>query len=116
MLMNKTAYEIEKDRLIYDGSHPITADNVEVTVPTDSVGEFERGQILDFSDGAYSVHTENGTASVIVAETTSYASDDTTIVVPVYTSGCFRQSACKSDVDLNVTDLETLRSKGIYLK
>lgn len=116
MQLNEQAYVVENDKLIYDGKRLIDADNVSVTVPTASVGVLKRGQIIDFTDGEYVPHAASGVASAIVAESTDYAADDTTVTVAVYTSGNFRASACVSDVDLVAADLENLRSKGIYLK
>lgn len=116
MQLNQKAYSVEPDNLIYGHSHPIDADNVTVTVPAGAAGTLKRGQIIDFSEGAYVPHAENGEASVIVAEDTPYAENDTEAVVPVYISGCFRKSACIADTDLTVPDEETLRAKGIYIK
>lgn len=116
MRLNKAAYEVEKDNLVYDGSHPFDGATVKVTVPTESVGIIRRGQVLDFADGTYSLHAESGTTSAIVSVSTPYAEDDTEVIVPVYFSGTFRKSACITDVELTVTDVEALRSKGIYLK
>jgi len=116
MRLNGQAYSVAPDNLIYDHSHPTDADNFTVSVPAGSAGILARGQILDFSNGAYVPHTENGTASVIVAENTKYAEEDTEVTVPVYISGCFRKSACAAVTDLTVSDEEELRAKGIFLK
>lgn len=116
MQLNQKAYSVEPDNLIYDHSHPIDADNVMISVPAGTAGILARGQIIDFSDGAYVPHAENGAASVIVAENTSYTEDDTEIVAPVYISGPFRKSACIAETELTASDEETLRTKGIYLK
>lgn len=116
MQLNETAYTIEKDKLIYDSMRLIDAANVTVTVPKEKVGTLKRGQLLDFAEGKYVVHAESGTASVIVAEETPYAADDTDITVPVYVSGNFRKSEVESDVELTAVDLENLRLKEIYLK
>lgn len=115
MKLNKEAYEVKRDNLVYDSSHQIDAKNVTVTVP-EGAGVFRRGEILDFKDGKYAAHSEGGTASVIVAECASYSENDTEVAVPVYISGAFRQSACITSVELTETDIEALRSKGIYLK
>lgn len=115
-LLNKPAYVVEKDRLIYDALHPIDADTVPLSITPESNGVIERGQLIDCNDGTYSVHAEKGVASAIVAEDTSYASDDTEITVPVYISGAFRASEVKADSELTEADIETLRGKGIYLK
>lgn len=116
MKLNKEAYKVERDNLVYDSSHPIDGKNVTVTVPAEGTGAFRRGEILDFKDENYVAHTADGTASVIVAEHTPYAEGDTELAVPVYISGTFRKSACVASVELTETDIETLRSKGIYLK
>ena len=116
MQLNKKAYEVGKDNLIYDGSHDTDVKNVEVTVSKEGGGVLLRGQILDFAEGAYSVHAANGTANAIVAESMEYTEDDETVIVPVYISGTFRQSACLTDAELTVKDVEALRSAGIFLK
>lgn len=112
--LNKEAYEVTKDSLIYDSRHPIDA--VNVTVEVTDAGMLLRGQVLDFADGKYSIHKSGGTVSVIVAENTAYTAEDTTVAVPAYTSGTFRMSACITEDELSETDIETFRSKGIYLK
>jgi len=113
--LNEEAYKVERDKLVYDSSHPVDAKNVTVTVP-EGTGIFKRGEILDFKDGKYAVHTEGGTASVIVGENTPYAEDDTELAVPAYISGSFRLSECFASVELTERDIESLRAKGIYLK
>lgn len=116
MRLNNEVYEVKKDNLVYDSSHPIDARDVTVTVPLESVGTLRRGQVLDVAEGNYTIHAEGGSVSVIVAESTPYAADDTSVVVPVYLSGAFRKSACVTDVELTDGDVEAFRSKGIYLK
>lgn len=115
-LLNKPAYAVEKDRLIYDATHPIDANTVQVSITSGSEGEIERGQLIDYSNGSYCVHAEGGEPSAIVAANASYDADDTEITVPVYISGTFRASEVKTDPELTTADLETLREKGIYLK
>lgn len=118
MRLNGEAYEVKPDNLIYDNSHEIDAANVEVTVPEGKAGTIKRGAVLDYDalTNTYCVHKENGSASAIVAECFSYAEDDTKAVASVYISGAFRRSVCITDVALNESDLENLRSKSIYLK
>jgi hypothetical protein len=113
-LLNREAYTVEKDKLVYDGKHPFDVANVPVKVTADTTGTIQRGEVLDYADGAYSAHAEGGTPSAIVAETTEYAADDTEIVVTVYTSGTFRTSEVTPE--LTTADVEALRGKGIYLK
>ena len=115
-ILNGFLGESEKDRLIYDGSHPVDAVNVRVSVPEDTDGVLKRGQVIDYADGAYSVHVASGEVSCIVAEETEYAAGETEVTVPVYISGTYRKSACITDVELTAADLEVFRSKGIYLK
>lgn len=55
-------------------------------------------------------------AVAIIAEDTPYEDGDTEITAAVYISGTFRKSACISSVELETSDIENLRSKGIYLK
>ena len=116
MLLNKEAYKVTNDNLIYDSSHPIDARNVPVTVQTGAPGIIKRGQVLDFEGTGYKPHTENGTVSAIVAEDTPYTGEDATVAVPVYISGTFRETACITDTALSIQDREEFRSKGIYLK
>ena len=117
MRMNKTAYEVGNDKLLYDNSHPFDAKNVSITVPEKAVGTLKRGQIIDIdATGKYVVHAASGTVSGILAEEVSYAADDTEVIAAMYISGAFRYSAGVTAVDLTEADEETLRSKGIYLK
>lgn len=115
-LLNKLAYTMEKDKLIYDAKHPIDVITVPLTITADTDGVIRRGQLVDCADGAYSVHAAGGEASAIVAEDTSYAADDTEITTVVYISGSFRASEVVADPEIDVADIETLRDKGIYLK
>lgn len=113
--LNKEAYEVTKDNLVYDSRHPLDA--VNVTVEAADAGMFLRGQVLDFTDGKYSAHKSGGAVSVIVAESTKCTAEDAgTVTVPVYTSGTVTVPACITEEGLTETDLETFRSKGIYLK
>lgn len=115
-LLNKPAYAVEKDRLIYDATHPIDASAVRVGIKAESGGVIKRGQVIDINGDIYNIHAENGNVSVIAAENVSYASDETEVTVPVYTSGTFRKSKVIAEPELTAADVETLREKGIYLK
>ena len=117
-VLNSEAYTMNKDNLVYDSKHPLDVANIEVTVPGTEAGTIERGQLIDYddTDGTYSVHAENGKPSAIAAEETSYAADDTSALVTVYTSGSFRQSEVIAAPTITAAHLEILRSKGIYLK
>lgn len=115
-LFNNLAYTIEKDRLVYDSKHPIDAIAVPVVTESGIDGAFKRGQLLDFDNDVYSIHAESGTPSAIVARDAIYTSDDTEVVVAVYTSGTFRASEVISEPAITIADIEGLRSKGIYLK
>ncbi len=115
MILNREIYSMEKDKLVYDLSHPRDAKNVSVTAP-EGEGVIKRGQVIDYKDGQYAVHVSGGVAVAIVAEDTPYADGDTEITAAVYISGTFRKSACISGVELETSDIENLRSKGIYLK
>ena len=110
-VLNSEAYTMNKANLVYDSKHPLDVANIEV-------GTIERGQLIDYddTDGTYSVHAENGKPSAIAAEETSYAADDTSALVTVYTSGSFRQSEVIAAPRITAAHLEILRSKGIYLK
>ena len=114
MKVNNEVYTLEKDSLVYDTSHPRDAKNI--TLASSGAGVIKRGQVVDYADGAYTLHTEGGVAAGIVAADTAYTAEDTEITVPVYISGTFRASACISGEGLTTADTENLRSKGIYLK
>lgn len=115
-LLNKEAYFVDKDKLVYDARHPIDAAAVRVKITADDSGEIERGQVLDCADGVYSVHADGGSVSAIVAEDTSYVSSDTEITVAAYISGTFRASEVIAEPELTDGDIEAFRGKGIYLK
>ena len=115
-LLNRQAYAMEKDRLVYDAKHPIDASAVRVKISAAEDGVIRRGQILDCAAGEYSVHAAGGTASAIVAEDTLYLAEDNEITVVVYVSGSFRASEVVSDPELKESDIESLRVNGIYLK
>ena len=115
-LLSRQAYAMEKDRLVYDTKHPIDASAVRVTVPAGTCGVIRRGQVLDCTDGVYSVHAEGGAASAIAAEDTEYALDETEVTVVSYISGSFRAGEVIADPELTDGDTEVLRGKGIYLK
>lgn len=116
MKLNKEAYSLNPDSLIYDNSHPIDGTVVKVKVPAATAGVLVKGQILDYSNEEYEIHKTSGKPSVVVVKDTEYAAEDTEIEVEVYTSGtlCFEKMIC--DPELTADDCETLRSKGIWLK
>lgn len=119
--LNKEAYEVTKDNLVYDGRHPLDAANVAVTSLPAEGGELKRGLVLDYYGGNYVPHgTGDSTycAAAIVAESIAFGAGETEVTAAVYTSGSFRRSACIAGGDVEVTDMdaEELRSKGIYLK
>lgn len=116
--MNREVYEVGQDDLLYDSSHQRDASNVNLKVPAGKAGTLKKGQIIDFvaSTKEYESHVESGSASCILTQDTEYAADDTTVVATVYISGSFRKSKVVTDVALTDVDIETLRSKGIYLK
>ncbi len=115
-LLNELFEVTAPDRLIYDGSHPIDGKNILVTLGGNKNGVLSRGQIIDRVGDIYQLHVKDGEVNCIVATDTSYAETDTEIVVPVYTSGTFRQNECVSEETLTDADLEKFRSLGIYLK
>lgn len=115
-LLNRLAYVMEKEKLIYDKTYPIDADVVEVSITPGSDGVIEFGQIIDCNDGNYSVHASDGIPSVIAAEDVSFTKTDSAVTVPVYISGAFRASEVIANPALTAADMEVLREKGIYLK
>lgn len=118
MVLNEKAYESATDGLIYDFCRPLDIINKEVTIDDESDGVVERGTVLDFdkTTKTYKVHEADGVAAGIVAAKTEYTSGDDEVIVPVYVSGNFKTSGCISNVDLDETDKENLRTFGIFLK
>jgi hypothetical protein len=114
--LNKNLGMTEKDRLIYDSSHVLDGRNELVTLDVTGAGVLKRGQVLDLKEDNFCVHAQDGEVSLIVAEDTPYEESDTVIPVQVYTSGCFRKEVLVTDVELTPKDVETFRSKGIWLK
>lgn len=109
------SYEVEKDNLIYDYLRLIDAKNVMVQVPQGK-GTLKRGQLIDFDENKYQPHKSGGTANCIVAADVSYSDEETEAAVSVYISGDFRTEACITDVSVEDSDIENLRSSGIILK
>ena len=115
-LLNKEAYVVEKDKLVYDAKHPIDAAAVRVKITAGESGVIRRGQVLDCAGGVNSVHAADGSVSAIAAEDTSYVTGDTEITVAAYISGTFRASEVIAEPELTDGDIEAFRGKGIYLK
>ncbi len=115
-LLNKNSYKVEADHLIYDTTHPVDAKNVQVLITPMDAGVIERGQIIDVSEGTYTLHEESGTPSCIAAENVTYTEDDTDVIVPCYITGAFHAKRVIASPELTETDVETLREKGIILK
>lgn len=115
-LLNRKVAEVVPDRLVYDTKHPIDGTNVVIDLDGSSDGVLKRGQIIDYDGESCQVHAENGKVSYIVAADTLYSTEDTEVVVQVYTSGSFRLDACIADPVLTDTDLDNFRALGIYLK
>ena len=113
---NKMVGTMERDKLIYDMTHPIDAKVIKIKISAKADGKIKRGQVIDFKEDAYSIHSADGEVSVIAAEDVEYTSTDTEIMVPVYISGTFRASEVIADPELTDKDMEKLRGKGIYLK
>ena len=117
MILNKDAYTVTPDNLIYDTTHPIDGDGITVTMDAAAAaGTIKRGQVIDVSSGTYSIHANGGTPSCIVAEDADYAVGATSVVVAVFTSGTFRKSKLIATPALTAANVETLREKGIFLK
>lgn len=114
--LNKEAYEVIKDGLVYDYYRLIDAKNVTVKLSEEKAGVLKRGQLIDFDNGEYSKHSASGTANCIVAEDTEYTEKDTGVVATVYTSGDFTTAKVISESEITETDKENLRSKNIVLK
>lgn len=117
-ILNKEAYAVEPDHLIYDRYRLIDSWTIPVTVSSGTAGTLQRGQVVDFNaeTGIYELHKEGGVAKCIVARNTVYTEDETEVATHVYISGDFRASACVTDVELTMGDIEHLRDSGIVLK
>lgn len=115
-LMNKDAYSVQPDRLIYEGRQPVDAKNMVVAITAETDGVIRRGQVIDEAAGVYSVHAEAGTPSCIAAEDVEYAADDTDVIVPCYITGTYHADAVIASPELTEANVETLREKGIILK
>ena len=115
-LMNRDAYSVQPDSLIYDGKNPIDAKNIVVSITAESDGVIERGQIIDETASTYLLHKAAGTPSCIAACDVEYAADDSEVVVPCYISGNYHANAVIASPELTDADVETLRTKQIILK
>lgn len=115
-LMNRDAYSVQHDRLIYDGKIPIDIKNIVVSITASTNGVIKRGQVIDVAAGTFSLHAASGAPSCIAAQDTEYAADDSEVVVPCYISGNFHTGGVIADPALTDTDVETLRTKNIILK
>lgn len=112
------AYTVQNSGLLYDASHPADGKIITVTIAKGAAGTIEKGEVIDFdaSTGKYSKHAAGKTVSVIAAEKVNYDEKAESAEVMVFTSGAFKKSAVVSDPALTETDIETFRSKGIFLK
>lgn len=115
-LLNKKVYEVKTDHLIYDTKHPTDATNMQVSITPVADGTIRRGQVIDVSDGVYTLHAESGVPSCIAAVDVDYTADDTDVIVPCYITGSFRAERVIASPELTAADMETLREKGIILK
>lgn len=116
--LNKEAYTVEPDHLIYDHYRLIDSWTIPVMVSGGKAGVLKRGQVIDFNTEteAYEPHKSEGMAKYIVARNTAYIEAETQVPTLVYISGNFRTSACVTDVELTAGDIEHLRDGGIVLK
>ncbi len=114
--LNKEAYRMEPNSLIYDFHRPIDAKNIVIGLTAGKEGVLKRGQLIDFADGTYTLHTEGGVANCLVSDDVSYTAADTEVVASVYISGNFRANKVITDVELTETDADNLRIHGICLK
>lgn len=115
-LMNKDAYSVQPDHLIYDGRQPVDARNVVVSITPEEDGVIRKGQVIDEAEGVYKLHAEAGVPSCIAAEDVEYAVDDTDVIVPCYITGTYHADAVIASPELTESNMETLRAKGIILK
>lgn len=112
------AYTMKDSGLLYDASHQADGKIVTVSITKGTAGTIEKGEVIDFdaSTGEYSKHAAGKTVSVIAAEKVNYDEKAESAEVMVFTSGTFKKSAVVSDPALTEADVETFRSKGIFLK
>jgi len=115
-VLNREAYTVGFDSLIYDNSHPADGTVVMVTVSEGTKGTVKKGQVIDFADGAYSIHAAGGEPGVIAEESVEYGEEDTEVAVQAYTGGTLRRAMIVCDPELTDAEIETLRTKNIYLK
>lgn len=115
-LLNKELYKVGFDSLIYDNSHQVDGGVVRINVPAETEGVLVKGQLIDYANGEYNIHTNDGKPCVVVAEDTPYAKEDQSIPAQVYTSGTLCANKIVCDPELSVKDYEELKSKNIYLK
>lgn len=114
--LNAEGYTVTQDNLIAGNAQNLRGRVVEVTVTAAQVKEIKRGQVIDVSDGKYSLHAKGGTPSVIAAETVEVDQEATKVPIEVYDSGEFRELYLITSEALTAADRETLREKNIILK
>lgn len=116
--LNEKVGNMLYDHLVYDGSHPVDAKNVTVTLTKGTAGTIKRGQVIDFTsaDGKYKVHAASGVVNCIAARDAQYTAEDENVVVSAYISGPFRKDALIATPALTAADVETFRTNGIFLK
>lgn len=121
-LLNSKAGEYVPDKLILNAKHPIDVKSIAIA---NGRGVIARGTVLSLvkETGAYVVcgNTVEGktvVANCIVAEDVDTGSTATgTSPCCIYISGSFNQNSLivKTDYTMTATDIENLRSAGIFV-
>lgn len=125
-LLNKDAYKVEYDNVIYDTSHPISVNIIEMESPATVL---KKGTILGLDkDGGYfilgttttsgeTVTTIAGEAVAVVQDTIDCTKETGKVTVPVYVSGKVNKNylVTAENYELTDTDIIALRKNGIYV-
>lgn len=125
-LLNRDAYKVEYDNIIYDTSHPISVNIIEMESPATIL---KRGTILGLDkDGGYfilgttitsgeTVTTIAGEAVAVVQDTIDCTKETGKVTVPVYVSGKVNKNylVTAENYELTDTDIIALRKNGIYV-
>jgi hypothetical protein len=119
--MNSTSYTVTPDKLIIDSKHPI---DVKVVSIAANQGSIKRGTVLSFTNtkeylvfGTTLVAPQTSAkANCIVAESVDTTSSNATVSIEIYISGNFNKNELivKAESSLAASDLEDLRSSGIF--
>jgi len=121
-LLNNTSYEVVPDKLIIDSRHPL---DVKVASIKANQGIVKRGTVLSLTNtneyivfGTVLVDPQTSSkVNCVVSEDVDTTSDGATVPVEVYISGHLNKNILivQEGSSLKVTDIEDLRSSGIFV-